>query len=124
LRAHVNEVDVHPVDLGFELRERVELRLELAPVVIRRPIARELLQRRQLHALRPICDDLLGWPTRSVDTAAQISELLFRNVDIKGANLGGGFDCATHDDLRCGWGGFENDKKWPVLPMLTLVGWY
>ena len=31
LRAHVDEVDLDPVDLGRELRQRVELRLAVAP---------------------------------------------------------------------------------------------
>ena len=52
LRAHVDEVDVQPVDLGDELRQGVEPRLALAPVVVRRPVARERLRRRELHALR------------------------------------------------------------------------
>ena len=52
LRADVDEVDVEPVDLGDELRQRVQLRLDLAPVVLGRPVARELLHRRELHALR------------------------------------------------------------------------
>ena len=51
-RANVNEVNVQPIDLGDELRQGVQFRLALAPVVFRRPIARELLNRRELHALR------------------------------------------------------------------------
>ena len=43
LRTNVDEVNVEPVDLGDELRQGVQLRLALAPVVVRRPIARELL---------------------------------------------------------------------------------
>jgi hypothetical protein len=35
--AHVDEVDVHPVDLGDEVRQGGEALLELAPVVIRWP---------------------------------------------------------------------------------------
>src|SRR2546425_8799170 len=54
----MDEVDVHAVDLGRELGQGVELRLGLAPVVVGLPVARELLNRRQLHALRPICDHL------------------------------------------------------------------
>ena len=53
-RLDVNEVDVDAVDLGRELRQGVELRLGLAPVVVVLPVVRELVQRRQLHALRPI----------------------------------------------------------------------
>ena len=42
LRADVDEMDVQPIDLGDELRQRVQPRLDLAPVVFRRPVAREL----------------------------------------------------------------------------------
>jgi hypothetical protein len=41
LRTYVEEVDVQTVDLGDELREGVESRLALAPVVLGRPVARE-----------------------------------------------------------------------------------
>jgi hypothetical protein len=34
LRANVDEVDVQPIDLGHELREGVQPRLALAPVII------------------------------------------------------------------------------------------
>jgi hypothetical protein len=49
LRLDVYEVDVHSVDLGLELRQRVQSRLALAPVVLGRPVAGEFLDRRQLH---------------------------------------------------------------------------
>ena len=55
-RTNVNEMNVQPIDLGHELRQGVQSRLALAPIVIRRPIARELLHRRELHALRFIRD--------------------------------------------------------------------
>src|ERR671919_129251 len=58
LRADVNEVNVQPIDLGDELRESLELRLALAPVVLCLPIACERLDRRELHALRRIVDGL------------------------------------------------------------------
>ena len=51
LRADVDEVDVEPVDLGHELRQGVQLRLAPAPVVVGRPVARELLHRSR--AARP-----------------------------------------------------------------------
>src|SRR5947199_4206411 len=54
-RLDMDEVDVHAVDLGREPGQGVERRLGLAPVVVGLPVARELLNRRQLHALRPIC---------------------------------------------------------------------
>jgi hypothetical protein len=89
----VDEVDVDPVDLGRELGERVEVRLGLAPVVVGLPVARERLQRRQLHALRPIFDQLLAGPARRGDALAEVEEILFRNVDAEGADfeIGHGF---------------------------------
>ena len=80
-RADVNEVDVHTVDRGRELRQRVQSRLARAPVVIARPVARKRLHRGQLHALRPIIDQLCGRPARRLDPPAQLSELLPRNID-------------------------------------------
>ena len=70
-RLHVDEVDVLAVDLGLELGQRVQPRLARAPVVIGRPIAGELLDHRQLHALRPVGDELLGGPAGSRDTRTQ-----------------------------------------------------
>jgi hypothetical protein len=87
-RLDVDEVDVDPVDAGHELRQRVQFGLAAAPVVLGRPIAHELLQRRQLHTLRGICDELLGRPTRQGDAAAQLGELLVRNVDMEWADAG------------------------------------
>jgi len=49
-------MNVQPVDLGDELRERVQFRLAFAPIVIGPPITREVLSRRELHALRCIGD--------------------------------------------------------------------
>jgi hypothetical protein len=83
----VDKVDVDPVDLGDELRQRVQSRLALAPVVIRRPVARELLHRRQLHALRPIFDELLAGPARRGDALPEVDEILFRNVDAEGSDF-------------------------------------
>ena len=42
--ADVNEVNVEPVDRRDELRQGIELRLQLPPVVVRAPVANELLQ--------------------------------------------------------------------------------
>ena len=71
----VDEVDLHPVDLGRELRQCVQSCLALAPVVLGRPVAGELLQRRQLHALRPILDELLGGPAGRRDAPTKLIEL-------------------------------------------------
>src|SRR5262245_13868695 len=83
-RAYVDEVNVHVVDCSHELRERVELGLELAPVVVRSPIAQELLEFGQLDALRTVVDCLLIRPARRGDAPAKIGERLLRNVDLEG----------------------------------------
>ena len=51
LGADVNEMNVQPVDLGHEVRQGVQLRLALAPVVVCPPVAREVLHHREPHAL-------------------------------------------------------------------------
>ena len=84
-RPDVNEVDLDPVYLGHELRQRVQSRLDLAPVVVRRPMARQRLQRRQLHALRPIRDEFCGGPARCHDAPAQRSKLLVRDIYLERA---------------------------------------
>ena len=88
-RLHVDEVDVDPVDLGLELRQRVQSRFAPAPVVFVRPVAGELLQRRQLHTLRAIGDELLARPTSRLDAAAQFVELVLGNLDSERADVSG-----------------------------------
>jgi hypothetical protein len=99
-----DEVDLHPVDRGRELWQRVQSCLELAPVVLGRPVAGELTHRRQLHALRRILDKLLGRQAGRHDAPAEVGECLFRNVGAEGADfdighgvLGHGFP--NHGDL-------------------------
>ena len=102
----VDEVDVHAVDLGDELRQRVQPRLDPPEVVLRRPVARELLNRRQLHALRPILNELLARPTRRRNASTEVVQDLVRNLNLEGADVDAGLDGATHEaiSLRVGWG--------------------
>jgi hypothetical protein len=79
LGANVNEVDVDPVDLGDEVREGGKAFLELAPVVIRCPVAGQCLDRLELHALGGI--HLAVGPLRRVDAIAQVLELFLGDVD-------------------------------------------
>ena len=109
LGANVDEVDVDPVDLGDEVRQGRKALLELAPVVIRRPIAGQRLDRLELHALRGI--RLPVGPPRRGDAAAQVGELLFRDVDVNGRISAGVSTLLAHDDLRCWWGGFEKRQR-------------
>ena len=81
LRTNVNEMNVEPIDLGDELRQRVEPRLHFAPIVFCRPIVRELLNGRELYALRCVRDGFLLRPDRRIDASAQIDKRLFRKVD-------------------------------------------
>ena len=64
------------------------LRLALAPVVIRRPIARERLNRRELHALRGVRDGFPFGPPCRLDAPAQFGQLRLRNIDTKRTNRG------------------------------------
>ena len=85
--AHVDEVDVHPVDGGLELREGVQFRLALAPVIIRRPMADEFLELRELRALRLIGDRLLVGPPGRREAPAKIDELLLRDLNFEGPDV-------------------------------------
>ena len=59
---------------------------DLAPVVVRAPVAHQLLQLRELHALRLVGDGLPVGPSRGGDAPAQIDEIFLRNIDAEGAN--------------------------------------
>src|SRR3954447_10547339 len=58
-RTNMNEMNIEPIDLGDEVRQILQSLLALAPVVLRRPIGRECLHRRELYALRQIVDGFL-----------------------------------------------------------------
>ena len=88
LRPDVDEMNVEPVDVGHELRQGLELRFRLSPVVIGRPVARELPNHRERHALRLIRDGLLFGPPRGSYAPAKLREILVRNVDPEGADRG------------------------------------
>ena len=94
---HVDEVDLDPVDLGRELRKRVQSRRAPAPVVLARPVAGELLQRLVLHALRSVGDELLVGPARRRDAPAQVVDLLLWNLYLEWPNIGLAVDGGAHD---------------------------
>jgi hypothetical protein len=94
LGANVDEVDVQPVDLGDELRVGVQPRLALAPVVLVVPVARDLLDRRERHALRQIVDGLLLGPAGRRDARPQVLELRLGDADVEGADGGALGRCA------------------------------
>ena len=74
LRTDVNEMNVQSIDLGDELRQGVQFRFDLAPVILCRPIARERLGRRELHSLRCIRDRFSLGPIGCFDAPAQFGE--------------------------------------------------
>src|SRR5438045_5507155 len=87
-RTDVDEMNVEPVNLGDEMREGLESRLALAPIVLRRPVARERLSRRELDALRLIRDSLLLRPAGGGDALTQILELRLGVVSMVNGRIG------------------------------------
>src|SRR5438876_7973530 len=87
-RADVYEVNVEPIDRGHELRQGIQLRLRLPPVIARPPVANERLQLFQLDALRSIGNRFAVGPPRSRDALAEVDESVFRNLDVEGADCG------------------------------------
>ena len=77
----MEEVDVEPVDFRHELRQRIELCFDLAPVVVVTPIADERLNPGCLDTLGLIIDSLCVRPPRRMDALTKVGQLCFRNVD-------------------------------------------
>ena len=85
-RTNVDEMNVEPVDVRHELRQGVQPRFDLAPVVICRPIGRELAHRRELHALRRIRYRFPLGPLCRGDPPAEIGESLIGGMKLEGAD--------------------------------------
>src|SRR5208282_1069501 len=79
-------MNVQSIDLGDELRQGVHFCLDLAPVILCRPIARERLNRRELYSLGCICNRFSFRPDCRVDASAQFGEIRFRKTHMKPAN--------------------------------------
>src|ERR1043166_3990599 len=93
LRTDMDKVDVYTINVRNELRESVELRFSLAPVVITRPIFRERLHCFKLYTLRRICHQLFFRPARCLDSHAEVPELRFGSFEAERTN--GGVFCHT-----------------------------
>ena len=87
-RTDVNEMNIQSIDLGDELRQSVQFRLAFAPIVIRRPIAREFLNHGERHALRIIRDCFPFRPPRRIYALAQFGEFGFRKTRLKWSDSG------------------------------------
>jgi hypothetical protein len=82
----MNEVNVDVVDGRYELRQCVQPRFHLAPVVVSTPVPNQLLQIGGLHALRLVGDGFLVGPSPGRKTPAEIDDHFLRNVDLERPN--------------------------------------
>ena len=66
--------------LVMKLGKRVQPRLDLAPVILGRPIIGELLHRRQLHALAGVGDRLAVGPAGRLDAPLEVGQIFVRGM--------------------------------------------
>ena len=99
LRAHVDEVDVHAVDLGDELREGIEPLLDPPEVVLVLPVARQRLRRRELDALRAVGGKLLARPAGRGEASSEVVDRLPGKLDVEWPDRRSGLDSDAHEDL-------------------------
>ena len=100
--SNVNEVNVEAVDLGDELRDGVEPRFDLAPIIVGLPVARELAHGRELHALGVVGDGFLFWPPGRGQAPAKVDQCCFGHMDAERADLAfGRAGCARHRHEVC-----------------------
>src|ERR1700694_3669129 len=83
LRTNVNEVNVQPIDFGYEMWQGAQFRLDLAPIVVCPPITREGLHGRELHSLGCIRDRFPFGKLRCVDAPAQFGEFRLWKIHMK-----------------------------------------
>ena len=88
LRADMEEVDIHTVDLGDELAGGVQPRLTRPPIVVVPPVIDEIAQGSKRHALRPIVHRLAFGPAGRVDPTVQVIEVGLGDRQREGANFG------------------------------------
>lgn len=88
LGTDVDEMNVQPINVGNELRQSIQFRFRLPPVVISRPIPCELLHLCEGYALGRIGDGFLLRPLRCEDPATKLGDILSRAGEP--AHRGGG----------------------------------
>src|SRR6202008_3699971 len=81
-RAHVDEVNAEPVDLGAVLQEGVEASLEPVPVVLVAPVGDQHLSLLEGYALRPVTAGFPPRPPRGPQPNLEIVECLLRYLDL------------------------------------------
>ena len=87
-RADVGEDDADPVDLGLELRQRVQPRLGRPPVVAVRPVPAQVPQVGQRHPLGPVGDGLGFRPARLEQPPPQVGQHGLGHLEQKRLDLG------------------------------------
>src|SRR5258706_13585616 len=83
-RAHVNEMNTKPIDLGPVLREGVDASLTAAPVILVAPVRNERLGLLKGDALRPVADGFALRPSRGGEPALKIVQRCLRYTDLEG----------------------------------------
>ena len=96
-RADVDEVNIHAIDRRHELGQGVEPGFALSPVIIRAPVAHELLKLCQLRALRLIRNCFPVGPPGRCNSPAKIGDLLLRDIDPERPN------CAVIGGSKVSW---------------------
>jgi hypothetical protein len=86
LRTNVDEMNIDAIDVGNKLGQGVQFCFHLAPVIVGLPIVRQLLHRRELHALCSIIHEFFFRPLGILDPAPQIDKFLLRYVHFKRTN--------------------------------------
>ena len=89
LALDVDEVDAEPVELGAELRQRVQMPLLLPPVVAVAPVRGQLLHIGQIRPHRPARAVDLVRPPRRVEPRAQVVENGVVDVNLERLGRGG-----------------------------------
>ena len=89
LALDVDEVDAEPVDLGAELRQRVQTPLLLPPVVAVAPVGGQLPHVREIRPHRPARAVDLVRPPRRVEARPQVVENGVVDVNLERLGRGG-----------------------------------
>src|SRR5690348_9978525 len=89
-RLHVDEMDVEAVDVRDEVRIAEDSSFNLPPVMLICPIVSELPDRRELHALRGVIDQLAAGPSCCVDAPLEVRKIFIRGAEAEWLNGVGG----------------------------------
>src|SRR5262249_16178748 len=86
-RLNVNEMNIETVNIGYEIRIRIQSCLTLAPVVIIQPVLGESLNRRESHALGVVFDRFFFRPSRRLDATFEFGKVRIRKTHFERSNI-------------------------------------